>query len=139
MKFFYKIIFFSFLLTACKKQEPELVIVKASAYVDGNKVAANFALIDTYRHNVINSEHTIADYMASIPVHAQFSTTDFSEKIITGQYTLVVQLKEGAYGALPNTYSYINITTQGESAKTVYVMHFSKTKQSLYQPWFEVK
>lgn len=138
MKYFAYIVFALLLFSSCKKKDLELVTINAVAYVDANKAVANFALIDPNEYRVISSERSVDIYMASKPDHSQISTTDFSMKVPTGEYILIIQLKEGKYGTLSTTYTYNYITTRGVSLKTSYAMQFTKSKPSVfYQPWVD--
>ena len=137
MKTLIKIFIVGILFSSCKKKDLELVTVNAVAYVDGNKALANFALINPNDYRVINSDRSVDIYLSSKPDYAQIATTDFNLKVPTGEYILIIQLKEGKYGTLTTTYTYNYITTRGASAKTSYAMQFTKSKQSFYQPWVD--
>ena len=127
------------LFAGCNRKDVELATINAAAYIDGNKATANFFLLTPSQTTVIGDEDAIDRYLATKPIYAQYAVTEYTEKVIPGEYILVIQIKEIGAPVLYKTYTYNFITTRGTSAKPKYVMQFTSGSSLAFQPWVDKK
>ena len=127
------------LFAGCKRKEVELATINAAAYIDGNKATANFVLLTTSQTAVISDEGAIDRYMATTPMYLQNGVMEYSQKVIPGEYILVIQVKDVSAPVLYKTYTYNYITTNGTSTQSKYIMQFASGKALTFQPWVEKK
>ena len=139
MKKLLPVLFIVFAFVGCKRQAVELVTINASAYLDGNKAIGNFALLKPEQVGIFSDEDALDRFFATVQVNSKIAITEFSEKVIPGEYILVIQLKDGNPGVLYKTYTYNFITTTGSSARSNYVMQFQTGRTMEYQPWVDKK
>ncbi len=139
MKKFLALLFVVFAFSACNDERVELVTINASAYVDNSKAIGNFAILSPTQSPIFEDDGALDRYFATIQENSKVGITDFTAKVLPGEYVLVIQLKDGNPGVLYRTYTYNFITLRGSSARTNYVMQFQSGRTSFYQPWVDRK
>lgn len=139
MKKFLTLLFVVLVFAGCNDKNVELVTINASAYVDNVKAVGNFALLSPNQTTVFADDGALDRYFATIQENSKVGVTDFTTKVLPGEYVLVIQLKDGNSGILYRTYTYNYITTRGANAKFNYVMQFESGRTTFYQPWIDRK
>ena len=139
MKKILALLFIVFAFTNCNDKPVALVTINASAYVDANKVAGNFAIFTPTQAGIFADEGAVDRYFATIQQNAKTGITDFSAKVLPGEFVIVIQLKNINTGLLNNTYTYNYITVGNTSAPSNYVMQFQSGRLVAFQPWVDKK
>jgi hypothetical protein len=138
MKFYLKLILFTFVLAGCRK-DVEPVTVSAAAYVDDKPAIANFVLLDRSNGLDITDAGTMERFFLSKPERARYATTEYSINVRPGEYILIIQLTNANAGIPDKSHTYNYITTRGTSTRSKYTMQFLSGRSPLYQPWLDRK